>query len=190
MGLFILLSMLVGLIAIVIWGIIIYNNLVSLKNEAKKNWSNIDVLLKQRHDELPKLIATCKRYMEHESETFKAITEARSKVSSAREKQAMGDLGVAETALRVGLGQLFAVVENYPELKANQSFAKLQTRITSLENMIADRREFYNESVTINNTTIEQFPDVIIAKRYRFKAFELLEFSEDEIKDIDVSAHF
>ncbi|MEH6544014.1 MAG: LemA family protein [Porticoccaceae bacterium] len=168
----------------------IYNGLVSLKHQVSKSWANIDVLLKQRHDELPKLVDTCKQYMEYEQETLNLIIEARSSVASASEKQDIGALGAAETQLRSGLGRLFALAENYPDLKANESFQHLQARITDLENGIADRREFYNASVNINNVRIEQFPDVLIANFFSFKAFDLLEFSEGELTDVNVGSLF
>ncbi len=188
---FITLGLIAGvIIAIICYFITIYNNLVELKNNVKKNWSNIDVLLKQRHDELPKLIESCKQYMKHERGTLEKVTEARAQVMQARDSQSMKQLGQAETQLRMGLGNLFAVAENYPDLKANQSFQQLQNRISSLENAIADRREFYNESVNLNNIRIEQFPDVIIAKRFGFKEYELLEFDEEELKDVDMKAAF
>ena len=157
-----------GLLAvIVIYGIILYNNLVSLKHNVEKAWSNIDVLLKQRHDELPKLVETCKQYMKYEQETLEKVMRARTAVANAREKGDMGALGPAETQLRMGVGNLFAVAEAYPELKANENFQHLQSRISGLENAIADRREFYNETANQNNIRIEQFPDVIIARFFR-----------------------
>ena len=177
-------------LVIVVYAITIYNNLVNLKHAVDKAWSNIDVLLKQRHDELPKLIATCKEYMRHEQETLEKVTQARSAVSSAREKSDIGALGVAETQLRVGLGSLFALAEAYPELKANQNFATLQDRIVALENSIADRREFYNDTVNNNNVRIEQFPDIIVASLLKFGPRDLLEFSDEEKKDVDVGALF
>ncbi|MGD9390817.1 MAG: LemA family protein [Thioalkalispiraceae bacterium] len=170
--------------------IMIYNNLVSLKHAVSKAWSNIDVLLKQRHDELPKLVDVCKQYMQYEQETLEKVVQARSEVMSARSKSDVAALGQAETHLRMGLGNLFALAENYPELKADSSFQQLQTRISQLENSIADRREVYNESVNNNNVRIEQFPDVIVARMFNFRDFELLEFSEEEKKDVNVGALF
>ena len=99
-------------------------------------------------------------------------------------------LGAAEGALRIGLGQLFALAEDYPDLKANETFLHLQGRITGLENSIADRREFYNESVNLNNIGIEEFPDVIIARFFNFKSFQLLEFEESELADVNVGGLF
>jgi LemA protein len=177
-------------LVILIYGVIIYNNLVRLKHAVTKAWSNIDVLLKQRHDELPKLVSTCKQYMQYEQETLERVMKARAAVSSAMQKGDVGGVGSAEGQLRLGLGNLFAVAENYPELKANDSFQHLQTRITGLENSIADRREFYNESVNINNVRIEQFPDNIVAKQFNFKDAELLEFEAAEIADVSVNALF
>jgi len=174
----------------VLYAIMLYNNLVSLKHNVSKAWANIDVLLKQRHDELPKLIETCKQYMGYEQETLEKVMQARAAVSSAREKGDVAALGPAETQLRMGLGNLFALAEAYPDLKANDSFQHLQGRISGLENAIADRREFYNESVNNNNVRIEQFPDVLIARNLGFGAKDLLEFSEGETKDVDVKELF
>lgn len=178
------------LLVLLIYGILIYNNLVSLKHSVSKAWSNIDVLLKQRHDELPKLVETCRQYMKFEQDTLEKVIQARAAVASAREQGDIPSLGMAETQLRLGLGNLFAVAEAYPELKANETFQHLQKRITGLENSIADRREFYNESVNINNVRIEQFPDIIVARKFNFGPFDLLEFSEEEKKDVDMKALF
>ncbi len=178
------------LAALVFYAITIYNNLVSLKHNVSKSWSNIDVLLKQRHDELPKLVETCKQYMGYEQETLEKVMLARSAVASAREKGDIPTLGPAETQLRLGLGNLFALAEDYPDLKANENFQHLQQRISGLEESIADRREFYNESVNANNVRIEQFPDVIIARLLNFIARDLLEFSDEEKKDVDMKALF
>ncbi|MDP6946748.1 MAG: LemA family protein, partial [Myxococcota bacterium] len=117
---------------------VLYNGLVRVKHNVSKAWANIDVLLKQRHDELPKLVESCKRYMAHEKETLLAVVEARAAVASARERSDIRALGGAETRLRTGLSQLFAVAEGYPDLKANDTFLHLQGRITGLEQDIAD----------------------------------------------------
>lgn len=178
------------LIVTVLYAIFIYNNLVNLKHNVSKSWSNIDVLLKQRHDELPKLVEVCKQYMAYEKDTLEKIIQARSAVSNARSSGNVGALGMAESELRLGLGNLFALAENYPDLKANQSFQQLQSRISQLENSIADRREVYNESVNLNNVRIEQFPDVLIARMMNFSAFELLEFSEEEKQDVNIKSLF
>ena len=178
------------LIVIAVYAVTIYNSLVQIKHNVTKAWANIDVLLKQRHDELPKLVETCKQYMKFEQDTLARVIEARSKVFTAREAQNIPALGQAEGGLRAALGSLFALAEAYPDLKANQTFQQLQTRISSLENAIADRREFYNESVNVNNVRIEQFPDVIVARLLNFKEAQLLEFSEEEKKDVDVKQLF
>lgn len=178
------------LVIVGIYCIMIYNNLVNIKNNVAKAWSNIDILLKQRHDELPKLVDTCKRYMQHEQETLEKVTQARARVATAREAHDVAALGAAEGALRVGLGNLFAVAEAYPELKANEHFLHLQTRISSLENAIADRREFYNDSVNINNVRIAQFPDLVVARLLGFNAFDLLRFASAELKDVDIGKRF
>jgi LemA protein len=175
---------------LLIYAIQIYNRLVALKHNVSKAWSNIDVLLKQRHDELPKLVDLCKQYMGYEQETLVKVMEARLRVAQAREGADVGALGAAETQLRLGLGNLFAVAEAYPELKADATFRPLQDRITALENSIADRREYYNESVNLNNVRIEQFPDVVIAGKFGFQPFDLLEFSEQETADVKIGALF
>lgn len=178
------------LIILAVYGVTIYNSLVQIKHNVTKAWANIDVLLKQRHDELPKLVETCKQYMKFEQDTLTRVIEARSKVFTAREAQNVTALGQAEGGLRAALGSLFALAESYPDLKANQTFQQLQTRISSLENAIADRREFYNESVNVNNVRIEQFPDVIVARLLNFREAQLLEFTEEEKKDVDVKQLF
>ena len=182
---------LLGLVAVTgVYIVTIYNNLVRLKHTVTKNWSNIDVLLKQRHDELPNLVETCKGYMRHERETLEAVMKARSAVASARQAGNVAALGPAEGALRMGLGSLFAVAEAYPDLKANESFRHVQTRISQLENAIADRRELYNATVNNLNVRIEQFPDVFVARNLGFQAADLLEFEEPELKNVDMQKLF
>lgn len=177
-------------LVVVIYGVVIYNALVQIKHNVSKAWSNIDVLLKQRHDELPKLVEACKQYKQFEQETLQKVTEARARVQSASQAQDIPALNIAEGALRAGLGQIFAVVEAYPELRANEQFNQLMARITSLEEGIADRREFYNESVNINNVRIEQFPDNLVARLFHFPARDLLTFKAEDLKDVDVKALF
>lgn len=178
------------LVSLALYGIVLYNNLVNIKHNVSRAWANIEVLLKQRHDELPKLVETCRQYMQYEQETLEKVMRARSAVANAQQAGDVDALGHAETSLRLGLGSLFAVAEAYPELKADQSFQHLQSRITTLEDTIADRREFYNESVNINNARIEQFPDILIAKLFNFTDRELLAFSESEIIDVNIPALF
>ncbi|MGH8681791.1 MAG: LemA family protein [Burkholderiales bacterium] len=178
------------LVVVAVYAVMLYNGLVNVKHAVTKAWANIDVLLKQRHDELPKLIEVCKQYKQFEQETLEKVVRARSLVQQAREKQDVGALGAAEGMLRSSLGTLFAVAEAYPELKSNQNYMQLQTRITQLENGIADRRELYNESVNINNVRIEQFPDTILAGLFRFKEAKLLEFDAGAKSDVDVKALF
>ncbi len=176
--------------ALFLYAVTMFNNFVRLKNNVAQAWSNIDVLLKQRHDELSKLVDTCRQYMQHESGVLEKVTQARAAVHSAREAGDVGSLGAAETELRTGLARLFAVAENYPELRANENFQHLQDRISQLEAQIADRREFYNDIVNANNTRIEQFPDNVIATLFRFEEKALLRFKEEEIRDVNVRALF
>ena len=180
-----------GVIAVFItYIVLIYNNLVSLKHNISKAWANIDVLLKQRHDELPKLVETCRQYMKFEQETLEKVMNARSSVAAAQQQGDIASLGQAEGQLRLGLGNLFAVAEAYPDLKTDETFQHLQARITGLENAIADRREFYNESVNNNNVRIEQFPDLVIARMFNFKPYVLLEFADEEKTDVDIRELF
>jgi LemA protein len=187
----IFLFVLLGLIAVIaVYAIVIYNGLVNLKHGYKKAWANIDVILKQRHDELPKLVETCKQYMQYEQDTLEKVMRARAAVASAREAGDVHAVGQAEGMLRLGLGNLYAVAENYPDLKANDSFRHLQTRITGLEETISNRREFFNESVNNLNVRVEQFPDVIVARLMNFQPTELLEFTQDEKADVDMKGLF
>jgi LemA protein len=179
-----------AMVGLAIYVVSIYNHLVRIKHNVSKAWSNIDVLLKQRHDEIPKLVETCKQYMKFEQETLEKVMQARSQVSQARQDQDVPGLGLAEGALRMGLGQLFALAEDYPELRANENFQHLQSRISTLENTIADRREFYNESTNINNIGIETFPDLIVARLFGFGPRDLLEFDISEIVDVNVKQLF
>jgi LemA protein len=179
-----------GFAALILYAIVMYNGLVRLKHAVSQAWANIDVLLKQRHDELPKLIETCKQYMQYEKDVLERVTLARSGVAQAREAGDVAAVGVAEMGLRAGLANLYAVSENYPELRANDRFQQLQARITQLEAQIADRREYYNDTVNANNVRIEQFPDVIVARLFAFGARTLLKFEQGETRDVDVKALF
>jgi LemA protein len=176
--------------ALIVYGIGIYNGLVGLRENIKVAWANIDVLLKQRHDELPKLIETCKRYMQFEQETLEKVMRARATVNQASASGNVAAVGAAEQQLRSGMTRLFAVAESYPELKSDQTFTQLQGRITSLEESIADRRELYNDQVNLNNIRVKVFPDVLIAQQFGFRSAQLLEFSQEEKRDVDTGALF
>jgi LemA protein len=173
-----------------IYAVFTYNRLVGLKHGVVKAWSNIDVLLKQRHDELPKLVEACRQYMKFEQDTLEKVMQARNRISEAMEGHDIAALGKAESALRMGLEHLFAVAEAYPELKSNETFAHLQARITGLEDAIADRREFYNDSVNLNNVAIERFPDVIVAQLTGFGPHRLLKFASRETSDVNITTLF
>lgn len=175
-------------LVVVVYLVGLYNGLVGLRQRVRQAWANIDVLLKQRHDELPKLIETCKRYMQYEQETLERVVRARNAAQEARSGGDVGAVGSAEQELRSSVGRLFGLVENYPQLKADASFQALQVRISGLEESIADRRELYNEQVQIYDTRIEQFPAVLIARRYGFEPAQLLQFAAAETADVDVGA--
>ena len=178
------------LVVAAIYVIRIYNGLVALRENVRKAWSNIDVLLTQRHDELPKLVETCKRYMAYEQDTLERVMQARSAVFKAQGRGDVAALGAAEQQLREGLGRLFALAENYPDLKADQGFAHLRSRISQLEESIADRRELYNEAVNLNNIRIQTFPDLLVARLFEFRTSSLLEFSDEQKRDVDVGKLF
>lgn len=181
---------LVILLAAALYGVVIYNALVAVKHAVAQSWANIDVLLKQRNDELPKLVSVAREYMTYEQQTLDRVTRARTRAEAAQRSGDMAALGAAEGELRLGLGQLFAVAEAYPELRANEVFNQLARRISGLESAIADRREFYNAAVNRNNVRIEQFPDIVVARALGFKPFDLLEFDAAELRDVDVAALF
>jgi len=181
---------LIALAALIGYIIMAYNRLVRLKHNVKAAWSNIDVLLKQRHDELPKLVTTCREYMKYEGDTLEKVVQARSQVSTAMQSGDMAQLGVAESVMHNTLGRLFALTENYPDLKSNESFMRLQTRISSLENAIADRREYYNDSVNINNIVVDEFPTNIVASKFNFEKASLFEVSEEDRQDVDMQQLF
>jgi len=183
-------GVLASLVAVAAYGIAIYNRLVGFKHGVNKAWSNIDVLLTQRHDEIPKLVATCKEYMEYEQETLERVIGARNRVFQARESGDVAALGAAESMLRSGLGQLFALAESYPTLKADENFQHLRSRISGLETAIADRRELYNEAVNRNNVAVEQFPDLVVARLFAFREALLLQFDAQETADVDVASLF
>jgi len=162
----------------------IYNTLVEMKNNIGRSWANIDVLLKQRHDELPKLVKVCEGYMQHERAIFDKLSDARGALAAAR---SVGQRAAAENQLSQTLGQFFAVAENYPDLKANQSFGSLQQRISELENSIADRREFYNDTVTLFNTRIQSLPDSWVAGSMNLQPAELFRIQDEDRKDPEIS---
>lgn len=181
---------LVILAVVLIYAAFTYNRLVGLKHGIAKAWSNIDVLLKQRHDELPKLVEACRQYMKFEQDTLEKVMQARNRVSQARERHDITALGEAEGTLRMGIAHLFAVAEAYPELKTNDTFSHLQARISGLEEAIADRREFYNDTVNLNNVAIERFPDVVIAQLTGFGAHRPLKFASRDISDVSITSMF
>ena len=173
-----------GIIGILVYAVGIYNTLVRLSNNIDKAWSNIDVTLKQRHDELPKLVQVCNGYMTHERETLESVTNARSAYSRST---SVDEKAKAENQLTRALGKLFAVAEQYPDLKANQEFLKVQQRISSLESTIADRREFYNDSVNLYNIRIEQIPAVWVAQQVGYRARPLLAVAQSDRQDVELT---
>jgi LemA protein len=160
---------------LIIWIVVIFNGLVSLKNRAKEAWSDIDVQLKRRYDLIPNLVETVKGYATHEKEVFENITKARSEAMNA---SGVKDQEKAENNLSGTLKSLFAVAENYPDLKATENFQKLQDELTDTENKIEAARRFYNANVRDLNIRIEKFPDNLVAGTFHYKAMELFELTE------------
>ena len=174
------------LIVIVIFAaiIIIYNNFIRLRNNIDKSWANINVLLKQRSNEIPNLVNTVKGYMKHEKKTLESLTKARSILLEAETRTRKAAVDNLITDL---LKTIFAVAEDYPDLKAGENFLKLQKRISGLENELADRREFYNDSVTIYNIRIQSFPDLLIARWKNLKTVDLFKATKEDKRYIKVN---
>jgi LemA protein len=171
------------LAGVLVYTVILYNGLVRLKNDNDRAWANIDVLLKQRHDEIPNLVEAVKGYMQHEQQTLLAVTQARAasmNAASIRQK------ATADLMMTGALRGLFAVAENYPQLKANENFLKLQSRITELEERIADRREFFNDDVNTYNTRIGQIPEVFVASFMSLKPRAMFKVSDEDRRQVEV----
>jgi LemA protein len=176
MNTIVLLGFLFAIFGLIAYVVMIFNGLIALKNDIAKAWSNIDILLKQRHDELSKLLEVCKGYMDYERDTLLKITQARSLYQQA-----------VDHSMTSALRGFFAVAENYPQLKANDNFMRLQTRITELESEIADRREFYNDSVNTFNIRIQQMPDTFVASFMYLKPQPMFKVEEADKADVPMA---
>ena len=176
------------LLALVVGYVVsLYNQLVRLRKRVDQAAQNIDVLLKQRQDELTKLIDAAQEFMDQEEEVLTRLTEAREQADRASTPTEQAN---ADQSVRDALAGFRARFEDYPELRSQENMMQFQERISDIENQIADRREFYNEAVTQYNTRIEQFPYVIMAKQFGFEDRELFTASEEETADVDVGAAF
>ena len=173
--------LLVVIAVVVLFVISMYNSLIQLRNRVKNAWSQIDVQLKRRHDLIPNLIETVKGYMTHERETLDSITKAR---SQAVEAQTVGEKAKAEAELSRSLGKFNLVVENYPDLKANQNFLSLQEELTSTENKISFSRQNYNDQVLFYNNKIQMFPSNIVAGMFKFTEEEFFEIEDEKEKEV------
>ncbi len=171
-----ILYIILGIAAVVVlWFIFTYNRFVSLVNRAKEAWADIDVQLKRRYDLIPNLISTVKGYAKHETTTFERVTSMRTK---AMEAGGVAEKGEAENMLAGALKSLFAVAENYPDLKANENFLELQRELSDTENKIQAARRFYNTNVRDLNTTLESFPANVVGSMFRFEGREFFEVGE------------
>ena len=180
----ILLLFLFAIFGVIAYVITIFNGLITLKNDIDKAWANIDIMLKQRHDELPKLLDICKGYMDFERDTLQKITQARSMYQQA---VSVDQKAQADQSMTSALRGFFAVAENYPQLKANDNFMRLQVRITDLESQIADRREFYNDSVNTFNIRIQQLPDTFVASFMNLTPREMFKVEEADKADVPMT---
>jgi len=171
------------IVFLLIWVVLSYNRLVTLKNRTKEAWADIDVQLKRRYDLIPNLVETVKGYAAHEKEVFEKVTEARAKAMGAREGGDVRKLAEAENYLAETLKTLFAVAENYPDLKASQNFLELQRELRDTEDKIMYARRFYNANVRDLNIAIESFPTNIIASIFGFKKMDLFEISAPEERE-------
>jgi LemA protein len=176
-----------GVLAVFLaWGVVIYNRFVSLVNNSKEAWADIDTQLKRRYDLIPNLIETVKGYASHERETLDAVTEARAKATSIQidpakvSPEQLQALEGAEMGLSSALGKLLAVAENYPDLKANTNFLELQRELSDTENKIQAARRFYNSNVRDLKTALQQFPGNIIGNMFGFKSLEFFELSAED----------
>jgi LemA protein len=183
-GLAVLAVLAIIVIAIIMYFVGLYNSLVRSKNNIDRSFSNIDVLLKQRHDELPKLIETCKGYMQYEQKTLQAVTEARTAFMRATTP---AEKAQADNMVSGALKTLFAVAEKYPDLKANTNFMQLQGRITELETKIAAQRSSYNEDVNAFNIRIAQIPANFVAGLMGLQPHALFQVAEADREDVKVS---
>ncbi len=166
---------LLAIVVFVFWVILTYNGLVVFRNRAKEAWADIDVQLKRRYDLIPNLVETVKGYASHERELFEKVTEARARAMGAGN---MKERGEAENALSQTLKTLFAVAENYPQLKASENFLELQRELSDTENKVQAARRFYNGNIRDLNTKIESFPANMIAGMFGFKQMEFFEIEE------------
>jgi LemA protein len=169
---------------LVIFYIATYNGLVGLRNQMKNAWAQIDVQLKRRRDLIPNLIETVKGYMEHERGTLEAVTNARNLAQSLSSNASIADISKAEGALSGALSRLLAVVENYPNLKANENFLALQEELASTENKISFSRQYYNDSVLKYNNKTQMFPSNIVAGIGGFKAGDFFEVTAPEEREV------
>jgi len=169
---------LLAVAAVLVWGIVIFNRLVGLRNRARGSWSDIDVQLKRRHDLIGNLVETVKGYAAHERTTLEEVTQARSRAESARDTARPGEAGRAETALTGRVRGLFAVAEAYPDLKASDRFLDLQRSLSTVENDIQNARRYYNAVVRDLNTRIESVPDVLVARPFGFREREFFELDD------------
>ncbi|MDF1654032.1 MAG: LemA family protein [Coxiellaceae bacterium] len=176
-----LIVIVVIIVLLILWVIGIYNSLIKLKNQVQEGWSGIDVQLKRRHDLIPNLVSTVKGYKEHESSTLEEVTKLR---ANAMQASSVAEKAKAESALSLGLGKLFAVAENYPDLKASANFLDLQKSLSDVEDNLQNARRYYNATARDFNTKVQSFPDNVIAGMFHFTSQPYFELDSEAEKAV------
>src|SRR5271170_6959239 len=176
-------AILLFVVGVLVYVVILFNELVRLRNDNDRAWANIDVLLKQRHDEIPNLVETVKGYMQHEQQTLLAVTQARAASLNAA---SIGQKATADLQMTGALRSLFAVAENYPQRKANENFLKLQNRISELEERIADRRDFFNDDVNTYNARTGHIAEEFLASLMVLNPRSMFKVSDEDRKLVEV----
>ncbi|VEG90617.1 LemA family protein [Legionella spiritensis] len=169
------------IVALLLWVVYIYNTLVKQRNHVREGWSGIDVQLKRRHNLIPNLVESVKAYAGHESSVFEEVAEIRSKIGQVKD---IAEQGKLETQLSLGLGKLIAIAENYPDLKASENFMQLQQELSNIEDQIQLARRYYNGTARDYNTTIESFPQILIANFFKFEPFDYFEIDNDKEREV------
>ena len=176
---------LIAVVVLALWGIMLFNRGVRLKNQVEEAWSGISVQLKRRYDLIPNLVNTVKGYAAHEQDTLEKVIQLRNQAQSVPAGQ-INDQVQAEAALSAGVRSIFALAENYPDLKANQNFLGLQQTLTEVEDHLQNARRYYNAVVRDNNNYVDGFPSMIVARMVGFKGFDFFEADEKERGNVEV----
>lgn len=182
---------LIAIACLFVWGFVLFNRLVTMRNQTKNAWSQIDVQLQRRYDLIPNLVETVKGYMSYEKGTLETVVQARNQAAQALQllqksggptEGSLKELIAAETSLKGAMSNIFALAENYPELRASENMARLQEELSSTENKVAFARQAYNDQVLEYNTAQQKFPNLLVASSFGHKAADLYEVQDQEAK--------